>query len=240
MGVRQIVVSLARFSDKELMKRIIGIFFALCCLNGIWAQDLKSLFVAMPDSLSPLLTRVNRADFGDFLASNMKAEVKNRFGKTSEMTELTADYLYVRLTSASSLEMKLLPVNDSVKVICVVHTYKAPVADSEISFYATDWTKLPSKDFLKLPEESDFYSVPLTEAGKDSLASLRMFADICLIKAELSPEGPFLSFVYSTPDYLDAETAEKLKPYLLPRPLRYVWSSGKFMKEENAGAEPAE
>lgn len=37
---------------------------------------MKSLFVALPDSLSPLLTKVNRADFGDFLASNMKAEVK--------------------------------------------------------------------------------------------------------------------------------------------------------------------
>ena len=62
----------------------------LCCLN-MQAQDMKSLFVALPDSLSPLLTEVNRADFGDFLASNMKAQVKNRFGNTSEMLKLTDD-----------------------------------------------------------------------------------------------------------------------------------------------------
>ena len=39
----------------------------LCCLN-MQAQDMKSLFVALPDSLSPLLTEVNRADFGDFVS----------------------------------------------------------------------------------------------------------------------------------------------------------------------------
>ena len=36
-------------------------------------QEAKAVFVSMPDSLSPLLTAVNRADFIDFLESKMKA-----------------------------------------------------------------------------------------------------------------------------------------------------------------------
>lgn len=48
----------------------------MLCSMSLQAQDLKSLYIALPDSLSPLLTKVNREDFGDFLASNMKAEVK--------------------------------------------------------------------------------------------------------------------------------------------------------------------
>ena len=56
------------------MKRLLLICLMFCSLM-VQAQDLKSLFVAMPDSLSPLWTEVNRADFGDFLASNMKARV---------------------------------------------------------------------------------------------------------------------------------------------------------------------
>ena len=43
---------------------------------GVQAQDMKALFVSMPDSIAPLLTKVNREDCIDFLASNMKAEVK--------------------------------------------------------------------------------------------------------------------------------------------------------------------
>ena len=103
------------------MKRILILIFVLCVYGAAGrAQDLKTLFVALPDSLSPLLTEVNRADFGDFLESGMKAEVKNRFGNMSEMTKLTSDYLFLKTTSASTLELKLLPLNDSVKVICAV------------------------------------------------------------------------------------------------------------------------
>ena len=121
----------------------------LCSLT-LSAQDIKSLFIELPDSLSPLLTKVNREDFGDFLASNMKAEVRNRFGKTSEMITMTDDYLMLKVSSVSTAEMKLLPVNDSVKVICVVRTYTAPAADSQIEFYDTSWQELPLSDFLTL------------------------------------------------------------------------------------------
>ena len=111
------------------MKWIIGLVCMLCSMS-LQAQDLKSLYIALPDSLSPLLTKVNREDFGDFLASNMKAEVKNRFGQTSEMLKLTDDYLLVHVSKSSREEMKLLPLNDSVKVVCVVRTYCGPVPDS--------------------------------------------------------------------------------------------------------------
>lgn len=217
------------------MKRILGIMIALCCWMAVQAQDMKSLFVALPDSLSPLLTEVNRADFGDFLASGMKAEVKNRFGKQSEMTELTDDYLFVRLTSASTLEMKLLPVNDSTKVICVVHTYSAPVADSSISFYTTDWKRLSTDKFLDWPEESAFYVVPETDVRADSLKNVRVYADMYLLKAELSARERVLSFVYTTPDYMDKETAGKMKPFLLPHPLCYIWKNGKFVLVSEGG-----
>lgn len=58
------------------MKKIAGLLIVLCSVLTLQAQDIKSVFIALPDSLSPLLTKVNREDFGDFLASGMKAEVK--------------------------------------------------------------------------------------------------------------------------------------------------------------------
>ena len=86
------------------------------------AQEAKTCFKNMPDSICPLLSAVNRADFIDFLESKMKAEVTNSFGGKSEMTELSPDYIHVKMTPQSSWQMKLLPINDSTKVICVVAT----------------------------------------------------------------------------------------------------------------------
>ena len=101
------------------------------------AQEAKTCFKNMPDSICPLLSAVNRADFIDFLESKMKAEVTNSFGGKSEMTELSPDYIHVKMTPQSSWQMKLLPINDSTKVICVVATVCAPACDSHVKFYTT-------------------------------------------------------------------------------------------------------
>lgn len=218
------------------MKRIwILLFVAGICGWG-HAQDLKTLFVAMPDSLSPLLTEVNRADFGDFLASGMKAEVKNRFGNISEMTKLTDNYLFLKTSSASTLEMKLLPLNDSVKVICAVSTYFAPAGDSRITFYDTNWKELSSRDFVQLPQDNEFYVTPQSDIQADSLKNLRVYADMYLWKATLSADAPEISISYTTPDYLDKKTADELKRYLRSTPICYEWRNGKFVRKDNIGA----
>lgn len=212
------------------MKKILFVVGVLLCCLSIQAQDMKSLFIALPDSLSPMLTKVNREDFGDFLASNMKAEVKNRFGNTSEMLKQTDNYLKLKISKVSMAEMKLLPLNDSVKVICVVHTFEGPASDSSISFYDTSWKRLPADKFLTLPVEDAFYKTPASEVQADSLKNLRARADMFLLKADLSETDNTLSFTYATPDYLDKETAEEIKPYLVQEPLKYIWKEGHFVR----------
>ena len=210
------------------MKRLYLIYIlCMCCWFGGRAQELRSLFVAMPDSVLPLLTKTNRMDCIDFLDSNMKAEVKNRFNKTSELKVLTKDYLELQLTSQSSVEMKLLPMNDSVKVVCMVHTVCGPVCDSEITFYDTQWKQLPSKNFITLPEVDRFYYLNTNE---ESYATVRKAADMNLMKANLSSEASTLTFIYTTPDYLSKEDREKLELYLRKEPIVYQWVEGKFQE----------
>lgn len=211
------------------MKRLLTIGLLLLSMS-LQAQDLKSLFIALPDTLSPLLTKVNREDFGDFLSNDMKAEVKNRLGSTSEMLKMTDDYLKLKLTSVSEVEMKLLPVNDSTKVVCVVKTYKGPVADSEISFYDTSWRELNRADYLQLPQMDRFFVVPQSAAKQDSLNDLRQNADMYLVKASLSEQEAKVSFTCTAADYLDKETAVSLRRYMHAEPIDYHWLNGRFVE----------
>lgn len=199
----------------------------LLCGLSLYAQDMKSLFIAMPDSVAPLLTKVNREDCVDFLASNMKAEVKNRFGKVSELKRLTDDYLFLQTTGSSSMEMKLLPLNDSVKVICVVNTVCGPVCDSEVRFYNTNWQQLAKEDFIQLPFTEAFY-LSVDTLADEAYATVRGKADMELVKAVLSEEKPAISFFYTTPDYLSKEDREKLAAYIRKEPVVYEWKEGKY------------
>lgn len=207
--------------------RLILLFSILLSLSAN-AQNINSVFVSMPDSLSPLLTKVNRQDFADFLSSGMKAVVKNRFGGQSEMLKLTDDYLKLKTTEASSEEMKLLPLNDSVNVVCVVKTYNGPAEDSQIYFYSTDWKELPLRNFISLPGHGDFYKF-----SNDSVSTVSRedFAnEMYIMKAELSDKDNSIVFKCNTLEAMGKESADIMKPYTVDS-LKFNWNAGKYVKE---------
>ena len=212
-----------------IKKLIILLFLVFVVVGALRAQEAKTCFVNMPDSLSPLLSSVNRADFIDFLESKMKAEVTNNFGGKSEMTELSPDYIRVKMTKQSTWQMKLLPVNDSTRIICTVSTVCAPVCDSHVNFYTTDWKELPSAPYLTaLPVIDDFIIEAPDSVDIYEYQDARRQADMQLMKADLSAKDATLTFTLTTPDYMEKEAAEKLKTFIR-RPITYTWNQGKFI-----------
>ena len=192
-----------------------------------FAQDMKSVFIAMPDSITPLLTKVNKEDCVDFLDSQMKAAVKNRFDGTAEMKVLTEDYTLVQTSEIGTLEMKLLPINDSTKVVCMVKTVCASACDSDVRFYASDWSEeLDAASFLQRPS-ADVFFLPNDTLSEEGIL-IRKKADMHLLKASLSKDEPTLTFIYTTPDYLNQEDQEKLLPHLRKEPVVLEWKDGKF------------
>lgn len=205
---------------------LIGLFMG--AVVALQAQEAKACFKSMPDSLCPLLSAVNRADFIDFLESKMKAEVTNNFGGKSEMTELTSDYLHVQMTPQSTWQMKLLAVSDTTKVICVVSTACAPACDSHIRFYTTDWAELPVSSYLPvLPTMSDFIAEAADSVHTYEFQDACRQADMLLMKADLSAKEATLTFTFTTIDYMNKEAAEKLKPFVR-RPVVYTWDGKSF------------
>ena len=207
----------------------IKLWMLLCILSisSAFAQDMKSVFISMPDSIAPLLTKVNKEDCVDFLAYDMKAEVKNRLGGVTELKVLTDDYLFLQTTANSSMEMKLLPVNDSTKVVCMIKTVCSSACDSEVHFYSSDWKqKLMTTDYLSKPE-GDMFFLPV-DSSDEEYALIRKEANVHLMKASLSKEDVSLTFIYTTPDYLNKENKEKLEPYLRKEPVVLKWQEGKF------------
>lgn len=207
-------------------KMIITFLLACACSVGISAQQAKNYFINMPDSLMPLLTTVNRADCIDFLGSKMKAEVSNRFGSKSEMTDLSSDYIRMKMSDRSSWQMKLLATGDTTKVICTISTACAPVCDSAIRFYTTKWQELPVSDFLDLPSIKNFISVP--DTADYSVQDAVRQVDLLLMDATLSAADNSLTFTLTTPGYMESDVADKLKPYL-HNPLIYNWEKNKFV-----------
>jgi len=211
------------------MKKLLTIITTLTLMLSAQAQQAKDYFTSMPDTILPILTEVNRADCIDFLDSNMKAEVTNRFSGKSEMTKLTADFIEMRLTPSATWQMKVLQAAET-PLVCAVSTVSAPAADSHILFYDDDWNQLSATDYLsEMPQIDDFFTTIPDSVNLNRYLFYRSRVDVPLMKAVLSPDAQTLSFSLSTIGTLDRETVDFLQPFVR-KEIVYQWNGARFVK----------
>lgn len=209
------------------MKRYLYILLFFAAIAGLQAQDMKTVFINMPDRDIPQLESAWRKDLVDLYTSGKEARLQNMMNGYSRLLKLTDNYLLLQVTERSSLEMKMLPLVNNTYVICVAATVEGPVPDSKVRFYTTEWEPLPSDD-LFTPVSSDWFIKEdidkNDEKFKDALARL----DIEMIQYRLSPDSLILTATCTTPLYLSAEERKTVTPWLKDTPKVYTWEKFHF------------
>ncbi|MBR4810863.1 MAG: DUF3256 family protein [Bacteroidaceae bacterium] len=207
------------------MKRFIVIIVLILAVFKASAADLRTLFINMPDSIIPMLTKSERMDFLDYMDSGMRSGVKNRLGGESEMTVLKDNMLSIKTSAAGRVDMVLFTRKNGKNLICIIKTVTARYDDSRLSFYNEDWTPVETKSVIKLPQFEDYLT---KEALKND--SLDVFKKQSMLRLQsITPVGDTLEFSYTSLDYI-GENAERYKSWFRPEPLRYIWNGRKFKR----------
>ena len=205
------------------MKRFIAISMLAFVFTMACAADLRTLFIDMPDSIMPTLTKSDRMDFLDFMDYGMKAKAQNKLGGESEMTLLQENKLTVKTSESGQLDMALFRKNDGKGLICIIRTATARYADSRISFYTEDWKPVPLKGLIELPQFDDYLTKEALKAD-----SLDYFKKRSMLRLQsITPVDGALEFRYTSLDYI-GEDAERYKTWFKPAPIRYIWTGKRF------------
>ena len=205
------------------MKRFIAISMLAFAFTMACAADLRTLFIDMPDSIMPTLTKSDRMDFLDFMDYGMKAKAQNKLGGESEMTLLQENKLTVKTSESGQLDMALFRKNDGKGLICIIRTATARYADSRISFYTEDWKPVPLKGLIELPQFDDYLTKEALKAD-----SLDYFKKRSMLRLQsITPVDGALEFRYTSLDYI-GEDAERYKTWFKPAPIRYIWTGKRF------------
>lgn len=206
-------------------------FFLLIGLSafflGMKAQDMATLFVSMPDQKIPQLESAWRKDLIDLFKSGKEARLKNTMNGYSILQKLTPDYLLLQSTGRSTVEMKLLPLVNNTHVICVVTTIKAPVADSRVEFFTTEWQPLDAADLFTPVSAAAFLKPGADKENPDYQYALSRL-DMEMVQYDLSPDNLTLTATYTTPLYLSSEDREKVMPFLESSPVVMNWEKYHF------------
>jgi len=210
------------------MKRIIFAFvWAVVSFLPVKAQDMASVFIAMPDSYIPQLESAWRKDLVDIFNAGKEARLENLMEGISVLQKLTGNYLLLQSTERTMVEMKLLPLVNKTNIVCVITTVSGPVSDSRVAFYTTDWQPL-NADVLFTPVTADWFIEERADKESDAFKDAMSFLDMELIKYNLNPDNLSLTATYTTPLYLSAEARNKLTPYLKKNPKQYAWELSRF------------
>lgn len=148
------------------MRRILLYITALGLSLVAMAQsdNMRQLFLGMPQQVVPVLTKEARAQLVDNFDKRQKgeapAEVRNSFNGYSAITALSDDFAEVKLDTQTSLQMRRLYLDRKSYLIGLIFTSKVVPEQSVLALYDQEWKRVPEEKYFQHPEVADFFSDP--------------------------------------------------------------------------------
>ncbi|AWX06511.1 DUF3256 family protein [Prevotella intermedia] len=192
------------------MKKIFLILLVMFSLLPLNAQNMRQIWLEMPDSIVPYLNRSLRTELADYVTMGMKSEVMNALRDTTRIEKLTDDYILVKLSNATKLEIKSLDTS----TIAMVQTWCGPLAESKLSLFSNNWEVKP----LNI-DVSPMFVKPDT-MSQQRYSELLDMANDTMNEMQLSVKDNSLTIKYSVP-LLSSTDKKEMQAILRQRKLNW-------------------
>lgn len=192
------------------MKKIFLILLVTFSLLPLNAQNMRQIWLEMPDSIVPYLNRSLRTELADYVTMGMKSEVMNALRDTTRIEKLTDDYILIQLSNATKLEIKSLDAS----TIAMVQTWCAPLAESKLSLFSNNWeAKQLNIDVSPMFVKPDTMS-------QQRYSELLDMANVTMNEMQLSVKDNSLTIKYSVP-LLSSTDKKEMQAILRQRKLNW-------------------
>lgn len=211
------------------MRKIIYTILLFIATTSISSQEISSVFLSMPDNIIFGLEAAQK----DLLISNPNdtTDLKIDRGTFSELKRLaiSADYISLQTSDAGTTQIKLLPLINDSKIICVVKTVCGKICDSQVQFYTTKW--LPIVQGELLPKiNKDLFIKAESDRNSQDFENAYKYLDMNPFKIELSPTDTSMKVTYDIKDYLSEEDYKKIQPFLMEEPITLAWDKTSYKR----------
>lgn len=195
----------------------------------------RGLFLSLSDSQLGILPKTTRQDMLDYLDADSLATRPNAFRGDAYIVRSSKDFLEVRLSNVSTLQIKELPASKGV-LLMTVYTIRGEgvPADSEVNFFDSSFRQLKREKILPLPDPAKFWNIGhLPKEERDRLRHEIDAIAFYSLAYTASPLDCNLNATVTLDDYLTQEQIKELEPYLDSR-LQWLWDGKKFKLIHNS------
>ncbi|MFR9166091.1 MAG: DUF3256 family protein [Dysgonomonas sp.] len=210
------------------MKKIFLLFLFIIPAFCLHAQDVTSVFLSMPDDIllgldaegkDKLIAAPTENNDSVAVMTALRSEIK-RLG-------ISDDYIKLQTSKAGTMQIKLLPLVNNTKIICVVKTVCGKACDSYINFYSTDWVLLDDISLFPVPDK-EWFIKPDADREDEDFANAYAALIINPFKIELSADDYTASVYYDIKNSLSADDWKKFEPYFTNQPKVFTWNKISF------------
>ena len=123
------------------------------------AQSIADAWANMPAHIMPSIGKNARLDMIDLYNAGMSAKAATFTGDTACLTALGNNYLFLRTSKASTMQMMQIVVGKKI-LYAIITTIEGPVANSHINIYDEQWQPLGVKKYFPEITVEDFINLP--------------------------------------------------------------------------------
>ncbi len=210
---------------------IITVALTFCTLTVSAQKGIKDILCGIPETVIPYINDEQREEISKFTSDADTVKIKNKLNGITEINVAGNDFAQIKLNKSATLQLKLLPLNDTTQVICLIKTMATPIKESAIKFYSTDWKPLAQN--FGLPEFNDADIVITEFTQRPDTMQANKFEELCeylepvIIYADISPKDNIITYEPSIPF---ASKAEKEELRAIIKQKSYKWTGYNFKK----------
>lgn len=212
------------------MKRaILYTLLLIVTVNGVNAQSVEWYFNKMPLEMLPALPMNSRKDLVDFYKNDRTAVMPTSLGGEMILKELSDDYLFLQTSQVSGIQIKILNLNDTTRVLAFITTADAQFRNSIIQFFDTDWKPLGD---IKSPSISvkDFFDTE--KAGKELSDRFENYCIRNFVEMKFRSESDIMTVSTSIKEDFGKELPAEFLPYIKDT-ISLEWRNGNFNIQTN-------
>lgn len=204
---------------------LLFIFIASCQFAG--AQRLQNVVKDLPeDNIFGI-----SASTVQYLIENPTDSLRKTSTYVSDeivRESISDDYFRIRTSKVGYTEVKLLPlVNDS-RIICVSKTVCSTVCDSQIYFFTEKWKPIDKGELLPLAKAEWFIKPNNNFSESDREYVISLLNKTLPMKYQLDTEDQTLTLSVDPSTFLDSQTYTEFKDIFSETPKVLNWSKVRF------------
>lgn len=197
-------------------------------IASLSAQDMTSVFLSTPENM---LFGINAEGKDKLIAApndSSIVEVDSELNGKVKRLKISDDYISLQTSDAGTLQIKLLPLVNESKIICLVKTVCGKACDSQINFYSTNWVPLENVSNLIPKINSDLFIKADTDRTDENFINAFAAIDMIPIKMDFDTKDTSLKVTLDIENYLSKSDFDKISTYLIDSPLIFHWDKTSF------------